>query len=54
VLKLVVFTRVIYIVSQSAFVRKYIDFRNMHRMSNIKFANFFILAAVTWSNLCDT
>ena len=40
-----------YIVSQSA-VGKYIDFRNMHGMSNIKFVNFFILAAVTWSNLC--
>ena len=50
----VVFTRVIYIVSQIAFVGKYLDFRNMHRMSNTKLVNFFILAALTWSNLYDT
>jgi hypothetical protein len=40
---------------REAVVGKYIDFRNMHRMSNIKFVNFFILlAAVIWSNLYDT
>jgi len=44
-----------YIVSQSVFVGKCIDFRNMHRMRNMKFVNFFILlAALTWCNLYDT